>query len=86
MKQKMNYKKAGEVSNWLFIAAVAAIGGTLFFTGWTQLILFVLGVGLIVSGIAVRVIYWRCPHCKNTASWLPAGTEDLSVLQRESSG
>ncbi len=54
----MNYKKAGEVSNWLFIAAVATIGGTLFFTGWTQLILFVLGVGLIVSGIAVRVIYW----------------------------
>lgn len=66
MKQKMNYKKAGEVSNWLFIAAVATIGGTLFFTGWTQLILFVLGVGLIVSGIAVRVIYWRCPHCKKT--------------------
>ena len=60
----MNYKKAGEVSNWLFIGSVVAIGGTFFFNGWTQLALLILGVGLIAAGIAVRVIYWRCPHCK----------------------
>ncbi|MBQ1489266.1 MAG: hypothetical protein IIZ41_10990 [Lachnospiraceae bacterium] len=61
---KMNYKKAGELSNWLFVSSVVAIGGTFFFTGWAQLALLVLGVGLIVSGIVVRVVYWRCPHCK----------------------
>ena len=64
MTQKMNYKKAGEVSNWLFISSVAAIGGTFFFTGYVQLTLLILGVGLIAGGIAVRVIYWKCPHCK----------------------
>ena len=61
---KINYKKAAEISNWLFIISIAAVGGTFFFTGWTQLILFVLGIGLIISGIVVRVVYWRCPHCK----------------------
>ena len=55
----MNYKKAGELSNWLFVSSVVAIGGTFFFTGWAQLALLVLGVGLIVSGIVVRVVYWR---------------------------
>ena len=61
---KMNYKKAGELSNWLFVSSVVAIGGTFFFTGWAQLALLVLGVGLIVSGIVVRVVYWRRPPCK----------------------
>ena len=64
MNQKMNYKKAGEVSNWLFVSSVAAIGGTFFFSGWIQLALLIIGVGLIAGGIAVRQIYWRCPHCK----------------------
>ncbi len=64
MNRKMNYKKAGEVSNWLFISSVAAIGGTFFFTGYVQLTLLILGVGLIAGGIAVRVIYWKCPHCR----------------------
>ena len=61
---KMNYKKAGEVSNWLFAASIVSIGGTLFFQGWTQLVLLLLGVILIAAGIIVRVVYWRCPHCK----------------------
>ena len=60
----MNYKKAGEVSNWMFMGALASIGGTFFISGITQLVLFVLGIGLIAGGIMVRVIYWRCPHCK----------------------
>ena len=60
----MNYKKASELSNWLFISSVAAIGGTLLFKGWTQLILFILGVALIIGGIVVRIVYWRCPKCK----------------------
>ncbi len=72
MNRKMNYKKAGEVSNWLFISSVAAIGGTFFFTGYVQLTLLILGVGLIAAGIAVRVIYWKCPHCKKRLHMLLA--------------
>ena len=60
----MNYKKAGEVSNWMFVGSIVAIGGTLLFQGWTQLVLFVVGIGLIIGGIVVRIVYWRCPHCK----------------------
>ena len=64
MNPKMNYKKAAEVSNWMFIASMAAIGGTFFFTGTTQLVLFAIGIGLIVAAIVVRIVYWRCPNCK----------------------
>lgn len=60
----MNYKKAGEISSWLFVFALAAIGGTFFTKDWTQIILFLLGIVLIVAGILMRVIFWRCPHCK----------------------
>lgn len=60
----MNYKKAGEVSSWIFVFAAAVIGGTFFLKGWTQTILFFIGIALIIAGIVVRIVYWRCPHCK----------------------
>ena len=60
----MNYKKAGELSTWLFVFSIASIGGTFFFQGTVQIILFFLGIALIVGGILVRVIFWRCPSCK----------------------
>lgn len=60
----MNYKRAGQVSNWLFISSIISIGGTFFFTDTTQIILFLLGIALIIGGIVVRIVYWRCPKCK----------------------
>ena len=60
----MNYKKAGEISSWIFVFAAAVIGGTFFLKGWTQSILFFIGIALIIAGIVVRIVYWRCPHCK----------------------
>jgi DNA-directed RNA polymerase subunit RPC12/RpoP len=60
----MNYKKAGEISSWLFVFAAAAIGGTFFLKGWTQSILFLAGIALIIAGVVVRIVFWRCPHCK----------------------
>ncbi|MBR3039847.1 MAG: hypothetical protein IKI20_04240 [Lachnospiraceae bacterium] len=64
----MDYKKAGQVSNWFFITSIIAIVGTLFFKDpsqrMTQLILFFIGIALIIGGIVVRIIFWRCPKCK----------------------
>ena len=71
----MNYKKAGELSTWLFVFSIASIGGTFFFQGTVQIILFFLGIALIVGGILVRVIFWRCPSCKKC----PYCRADLNV-------
>ena len=51
----MNYKKAGQLSNWFFITSIIAILGTFFFKDpsqrTTQLILFFAGIALIIGGI-----------------------------------
>ena len=60
----MNYKKAGELSSWLFVLAAVIIGGTFFIKGWTQSILFFVAIGVIIAAIVVRIVFWRCPHCK----------------------
>lgn len=60
----MNYKQANNVSNWLLIGAVTALGGTFFFNGIADIIAFALGGIGLISAIVVRIVFWRCPHCK----------------------
>ncbi len=60
----MNYKRAGELSTWMFVFSIVAIGGTFFFKNTIQIVLFLLGIVLIIAGIVIRLIFWRCPKCK----------------------
>lgn len=67
----MDYQKANSVSNTLLILSMVMFGGALLIQGWiVQMVCLVVGVGLIVAAIIMRVIYWRCPHCKKM---LPLG-------------
>lgn len=67
----MDYKKATSVTNTLLIFSMVMFGGYLLIQDWmVQLICLVVGIGLIIAAIVMRVKYWRCPHCKKM---LPLG-------------
>ena len=65
----MDYKKANSVSNAMLISAMAMFGGTLLTqNGIVQLVCLVIGILLIIAAIIMRILYWRCPHCKKMLS------------------
>ncbi|MBQ8246635.1 MAG: hypothetical protein IJZ42_05850 [Lachnospiraceae bacterium] len=65
----MNYKKANSVSNYMFIFAMAFMGGSLLIqNAIIAMTCLIIAVGLIIAAIVVRIKYWRCPHCKKMLS------------------
>lgn len=61
----MDYKKANTVSNYMLIAAMVLFGGVIFIQQIVvQMICLIVGVGLMIAAIVIRIRYWRCPHCK----------------------
>lgn len=67
----MDYQKANSVSNTLLIISMVMLGGSLLIQNWiVQMVCLITGVGLIVAAIVMRIMYWRCPHCKKM---LPLG-------------
>ncbi len=69
--KKMDYKKANVVSNYVLIFSMVFLGGAILFSdAFIRLICIIIGAGLIVAAIVIRIKYWRCPHCKKR---LPLG-------------
>ncbi len=67
----MNYQKANSVSNTLLITAMVFLGGSILIQNWlAQLVCLLVGAGCIIAAIVMRIMYWRCPHCKKM---LPLG-------------
>ena len=67
----MDYRKANSVSNTVLIISMILCAGTFFFEEpEIQMLLLIAGAVAIVAAIVIRVIYWRCPHCKKM---LPLG-------------
>lgn len=64
----MNYKKANTVSNYMFLFAIALMVGTLLFDQMIGLICLIVAVALMIAAIVIRILYWRCPHCKKMLS------------------
>lgn len=65
----MDYKKANSVSNTMLIVAMVMFGGSLLIQNWiVQMVCFVIGVLLMIAAIVMRILYWRCPHCKKMLS------------------
>lgn len=61
----MDYKKATSISNGLLAGSMFALLGTVLASNpVVQIVCFILGVAMIIGGILVRIIFWRCPHCK----------------------
>lgn len=67
----MDYKKANSVSNTVLIISMVLCGGSLFFDEFAvQMFLLIAGAAAILAAIVIRIMYWRCPHCKKM---LPLG-------------
>lgn len=67
----MDYKKANSVSNTVLIISMVLCGGSLFFDELAvQMFLLIAGAAAILAAIVIRIMYWRCPHCKKM---LPLG-------------
>lgn len=64
----MDYKKASEASNWMLGISLVACGGAFFFSDWWAIISLGVALLLIIGAIIIRIIYWRCPHCKKMLS------------------
>ena len=67
----MDYRKANSVSNTVLIISMVLCAGTFFFEEpEIQMLLLLAGAVAIVAAIVIRILYWRCPHCKKM---LPLG-------------
>jgi len=51
----------------MFICMIVGIIVTVLAAARNSLVMAVIGYGIIIAGIIVRFLYYRCPHCR--ASW-----------------
>ncbi len=65
----MDYRKANSVSNTILIVAMILCAGSLFFEELAvQMFFLIAGALAILAAIVIRILYWRCPHCKKMLS------------------
>ena len=67
----MDYRKANSVSNTILIVSMILCAGSLFFDEFiAQMFFLIAGALAILAAIVIRIMYWRCPHCRKM---LPLG-------------